>query len=169
MLFNHESPRRGLEFVTRKITYEAARIKLGLSKELRLGNCAAQRDWGFAGDYVEAMWRMLQQNRPDDYVIATGITHSVQEVVDLAFAAVDVRPEPYVITDPSLLRPAEVDLLIGDATKAKRELGWNPSVSFETLIEMMVKADLQRISSNLSPLRGGLFDHRTTGPSSYIL
>ncbi len=158
ILFNHESPRRGLEFVTRKISYETARIKLGLSKELRLGNCAAKRDWGFAGDYVEAMWRMLQHAHPDDYVIGTGVTHSVQDVVNLAFAVVGLPPERHVVVDPSLFRPADVDLLVADAGKSQRELGWTPQVSFETLIEMMVKADLERLSSNAPPLRGSSFD-----------
>ena len=158
ILFNHESPRRGLEFVTRKITYEAARIKLGLSKELRLGNCVAKRDWGFTGDYVDAMWRMLQHDHPDDYVIATGVTHSVQDVVDLAFRVAGLKPERYVVIDPALLRPAEVDLLVGDTAKAKRVLGWAPRVSFEVLIEMMVNADLERLSSNVPPLRGSVYD-----------
>jgi GDPmannose 4,6-dehydratase len=144
ILFNHESPRRGLEFVTRKITNGAARIKRGLANELRLGNLDAQRDWGFAGDYVRAMWLMLQQERPDDYVIATGETHTVREVVETAFAHVDLDWRKYVVQDPSLVRPAEVDLLIGDAGKAKRELGWQPHVGFHELICRMVDADLKK-------------------------
>ena len=146
ILFNHESPRRGMEFVSRKISYEVARIKLGLAKELRLGNLKAQRDWGFAGDYVEAMWLMLQQERADDYVIATGIAHSVQDIVNAAFAVVDLDPKEFVAVDPAFFRLTEVDFLIGDASKAKRELGWAPKVSFRTLIDMMVKADLQRLT-----------------------
>jgi GDPmannose 4,6-dehydratase len=145
ILFNHESPRRGLEFVSRKVTDGVARIKLGLANELRLGNLDAKRDWGFAGDYVEAMWLMLQQERPDDYVIATGETHSVQELVAIAFGHVGLDWQRYVVQDPSLIRPAEVDLLIGDASKAKTELGWKPSVSFPQLIGMMVDADLKRL------------------------
>ncbi len=144
ILFNHESPRRGLEFVTRKITHGVAKLKLGLSKELKVGNTSARRDWGFAGDYVEAMWLMLQQDRPDDYVIATGEAHSVQDVIDTAFAAVGLDPKKYVVVDPSLFRPAEVDRLVGDASKAKRVLGWTPRTSFKDLIEMMVNADLNR-------------------------
>lgn len=151
ILFNHESPRRGLEFVMRKITYGAAQIKLGLAKELRLGNTGARRDWGFAGDYVEAMWRMLQQDKPDDYVVATGQSYSVQEAVDLAFANIGLDPKDYVVTRPSLFRPAEVENLVGDASKAKRVLKWAPRVSFKELIEMMVKADLQYLSSPSSP------------------
>lgn len=158
ILFNHESPRRGLEFVTRKITYAVAKIKLGKAKELRLGNLSAKRDWGFAGDYVEAIWLMLQREHPDDYVIATGVTHSVQDVVNTAFAVVGLDPKDYVVVDPSLFRPVDVDLLIGDASKAKRTLGWSPRVSFEALIEMMVRADLQRLSSNAPPLQGSAFD-----------
>ena len=133
ILFNHESPRRGMEFVSRKISSEVARIKLGLAKELRLGNLKAQRDWGFAGDYVEAMWLMLQQERADDYVIATGIAHSVQDIVNAAFAVVDLNPKEFVVVDPALFRLTEVDFLIGDASKAKRELGWAPKVSFRML------------------------------------
>ncbi|HTA37859.1 MAG TPA: GDP-mannose 4,6-dehydratase [Candidatus Acidoferrales bacterium] len=147
MLFNHESPRRGMEFVTRKITDGVARIKLGLATELRLGNLEAQRDWGFAGDYVRAMWLMLQQETPDDYVIATGRTHTVREFVRIAFEAAGLGSfEPYVKVDPRFVRPAEVDLLIGDPAKAKRGLGWEPTVSFEQLIEMMVRADVDRLS-----------------------
>lgn len=152
ILFNHESPRRGLEFVTRKITHGVAKIKLELAKELRLGHLASRRDWGFAGDYVEAMWRMLQQDQPDDYVIATGQSHSVQDVVNHAFAAVDLDPAPYLRIDQTLFRPAEVENLIGDASKATRVLGWRPRVSFPELIEMMVKADLTYLASPSSPL-----------------
>ncbi|HEY7153196.1 MAG TPA: GDP-mannose 4,6-dehydratase [Gemmataceae bacterium] len=144
ILFNHESPRRGLEFVTRKITNGVARIKRGLDKELRLGNLDAKRDWGFAGDYVRAMWLMLQQDRPNDYVIATGESHTVRDVVETAFAHVDLDWRKYVVQDPSLVRPAEVDLLIGDAGKAKRELGWQPHVGFHELICRMVDADLKK-------------------------
>ncbi len=147
ILFNHESPRRGREFVTRKVTDGAARIKLGLAKELRLGNLDAKRDWGFAGDYVRAMWLMLQQDKPDDYVISTGETHTVQRLVELAFAAVDLDWKKHVVIDPALVRPAEVDLLIGDPAKAKKQLGWAPEVSFEQLVEMMVKADLERLKA----------------------
>jgi GDPmannose 4,6-dehydratase len=144
MLFNHESPRRGLEFVTRKVSDLVARIKLGLTDTLPIGNLDAHRDWGFAGDYVQAMWLMLQQDRADDYVIATGISHSVRELIEIAFAHVDLDWQKYVRQDPSLLRPAEVDHLLGDASKAKRELGWTPKVDFKQLIEMMVDADLER-------------------------
>ena len=145
ILFNHESERRGKEFVTRKITDGVARIKLGLASELRLGNLDAQRDWGFAGDYVRAMWLMLQQETPDDYVIATGRTHAVREFVRLAFAAVGLDWERYVVVDPRFYRPAEVDLLVGDAGKARAALGWDPEVSFEMLVERMVRADLDRL------------------------
>lgn len=141
ILFNHESPRRGLEFVSRKVTNTVAKIKLGLATELRMGNMDAKRDWGFAGDYVRAMWSMLQQNQPDDFVIATGETHSVQELVDIAFDCVGLNAKNYVVTDPKFLRPAEVDLLIGNPEKAKRKLGWAPSISFEKLIDLMVKED----------------------------
>jgi GDPmannose 4,6-dehydratase len=141
----HNSPRRGKEFVTRKISDGVARIKLGLQQELRLGNLDAQRDWGFAGDYVRAMWLMLQQSRPNDYVVATGRTHSVRDFVRLAFAAADLDWERYVVIDPRFYRPAEVDVLVGDASKAYRELGWEPEVSFERLVEMMVLADLDRL------------------------
>jgi GDPmannose 4,6-dehydratase len=151
ILFNHESPRRGLEFVTRKVTDGVARIKLGLADHLSLGNLDAQRDWGFAGDYVRAMWLMLQQDQADDYVIATGVSHSVRELVEIAFAHVGLDWERYVRTDPALLRPAEVDHLIGDATKAKASLGWQPTVSFRGLIEMMVDADLARLASVAPP------------------
>ena len=148
ILFNHESPRRGLEFVTRKVTSTVARIKLGQVKELRLGNLDAKRDWGFAGDYVEAMWLMLQQDHPDDYVVATGETHSVRELVETAFQCVDLDWQPYVKIDPKLVRPAEVDLLIGDAAKAHTKLGWYPKVSFEQLVRMMVEADLNHFARN---------------------
>jgi len=144
ILFNHESPRRGKEFVTRKVTDGAARIKRGRLDKLALGNLEARRDWGYAGDYVEAMWRMLQQPAPDDYVIATGETHSVQELCEVAFARVGLDWEKHVVVDPKLVRPAEVDLLQGDASKAKRVLGWQPRVTFQQLIEMMVDADLAR-------------------------
>lgn len=140
--FNHESPRRGLEFVTRKITYTAARIKLGLAHELRLGNLEARRDWGYAPDYVRAMWLMLQQDEPEDYVIATGETHSVREFVELAFDYLGLDWRKYVVVDPALYRPADVDLLVGDATKARTKLGWAPSVTFEQLVKIMVDADL---------------------------
>jgi GDPmannose 4,6-dehydratase len=147
MLFNHESPRRGLEFVTRKVTDLVARIKLGLADSLPLGNLQAQRDWGFAGDYVRAMWLMLQQERADDYVIATGISHSVQDLVAIAFGRVGLDWQKYVRSDPALLRPAEVAHLLGDASKARAELGWTPIVNFTQLIEMMVDADLKRLAS----------------------
>lgn len=143
ILFNHESPRRGLEFVTRKVTYNAAKIKLGLAKELRMGNLDAKRDWGFAGDYVKAMWLMLQQDTPEDFVIATGETHSVQKLVETAFSYLDLEYKDFVVTDPRFIRPAEVDLLIGDGSKAKRILGWEPEVSFEDLVKMMVDADMK--------------------------
>ena len=146
ILFNHESPRRGLEFVTRKISNGVARIKLGLDTELRLGNRDAQRDWGFAGDYVRAMWKMLQQDEPDDYVIATGETHTVQEFVEIAFGHVGLDWQEYVKVDPAFIRPAEVDLLIGDPAKAKAALGWEPSVDFRGLVEMMVNSDLSALS-----------------------
>ncbi len=147
ILFNHESPRRGLEFVTRKVSDGVARIKLGLARELRLGNLDARRDWGFAGDYVEAMWRMLQQPTPDDYVVATGESHSVQELVELAFAVAGLDWRDHVVQDPALLRPAEVERLVGDASKARRVLGWAPRVSFPQLVEMMVRADLERLAA----------------------
>jgi GDPmannose 4,6-dehydratase len=144
--FNHESPRRGLEFVSRKIVDGASRIKLGLADHLKLGNLEAKRDWGFAGDYVQAMWLMLQQERADDYVIATGENHSVRELVEVAFAYLGLPVDQYVVVDPNLLRPAEVDLLIGDASKARTRLGWEPAVSFREMIHMMVDADLKRLS-----------------------
>jgi GDPmannose 4,6-dehydratase len=151
ILFNHESPRRGLEFVTRKVSAGVARIKLGLAEELVLGNLDARRDWGFAGDYVEAMWRMLQQDEPEDYVVATGETNSVERLVDVAFAHAGLDRDAHVRTDPSLIRPAEVDLLIGDATKARERLGWSTSVDFEGLVKMMVDADIARLSGAASP------------------
>jgi len=150
ILFNHEGPRRGLEFVTRKITNTAARIKLGIEKELVLGNIDAKRDWGFAGDYVKAMWLMLQQDQPDDYVIATGETHSVEEFLTLTFEKVGLGDwRPHVRQDPKFFRPAEVDLLIGDPSKAKNQLGWTPEVSFEQLVGMMVEHDLRYESDRL--------------------
>ena len=150
MLFNHESPRRGKEFVTRKISDGVARIKLGLQNELRLGNLDAKRDWGFAGDYVRAMWLMLQAEQPVDYVVATGVTHSVRDFARAAFAAADLDWERYVVVDPAFYRPAEVDVLVGDASKAYRELGWEPEASFDRLVEMMVQADLDRLRSSAS-------------------
>ena len=146
ILFNHESPRRGLEFVTRKVTDGVARIKLGLAKELRLGNLDARRDWGFAGDYVQAMWLMLQQDSPDDYVIATGEAHSVQELVEVAFEQAGLEWQSSVKLDKAFIRPAEVDLLIGDPSKAKKQLGWTTTVSFQQMIRMMVDADIERLS-----------------------
>ena len=145
ILFNHESPRRGKEFVSRKVTYAAARIKLGLEKELRMGNLDAKRDWGYARDYVEAMWRMLQQDKPDDFVIATGETHSVRELLEIAFGHLCLDYKDFVVVDPKLVRPAEVDLLLGDPTKARKVLGWKPTVTFEELVTMMVDADLERL------------------------
>ena len=144
ILFNHESPRRGLEFVTRKVTNAAARIKLGLDKELRMGNLDARRDWGFAGDYVEAMWMMLQQVEPDDYVVATGETHPVQELVSVAFERVGLDWKDYVVQDPAFYRPADVDLLVGDPSKAKEKMGWTPKVTFQELVGMMVDSDVAR-------------------------
>jgi GDPmannose 4,6-dehydratase len=149
ILFNHESPRRGLEFVTRKISHHVAMIKHGLTKELRLGNLDAKRDWGFAGDYVEAMWLMLQQDTPKDYVIATGETHTVQEFVELAFARADLDWKQYVKIDERFFRPAEVDLLIGSPEKAKKDLGWQPKTSFKSLVHMMVDSDLALVKKSL--------------------
>lgn len=146
ILFNHESPRRGLEFVTRKISDGVAKIKLGLARELRLGNLEARRDWGFAGDYVEAMWRMLQQDTPDNFVIGTGETHSVKEFCEIAFGRVGLDYKDYVVVDQRYYRPAEVDLLVSDASKAGRVLGWEPGVEFKQLVEMMVDSDLKRLS-----------------------
>ena len=145
ILFNHESPRRGPEFVTRKVTTAVARIGLGLQETVSLGNLDAQRDWGFAGDYVEAMWRMLQQPSADDYVVSTGETHSIRELLDVAFARIGIDDwDRYVEQDPRFFRPAEVDLLIGDATKARETLGWAPQVGFEQLVQMMVDSDLEQ-------------------------
>ncbi|MGB9775892.1 MAG: GDP-mannose 4,6-dehydratase [Anaerolineae bacterium] len=149
ILFNHESPRRGLEFVTRKVSYGVAKIKLGLAKELRLGNLDARRDWGFAGDYVRAMWLMLQQSAPDDYVVGTGETHSVRELCEIAFAHVGLDWRDYVVQDPRYMRPAEVDLLVADPSKARRVLGWEPTVSFEELVRMMVDADLKLLQDEI--------------------
>ena len=149
ILFNHESPRRGLEFVTRKITDGVARIKLGMQDKLSLGNLGARRDWGFAGDYVEAMWLMLQQEKPDNYVVGTGETYSVREFCELAFGYVDLDYNDYVVKDPRFYRPAEVDLLISDPSKAREKLGWERKVSFKGLVEMMVQADLERLSKAL--------------------
>jgi GDPmannose 4,6-dehydratase len=153
ILFNHESPRRGLEFVTRKISDGVARIKLGLASELRLGNLDSKRDWGFAGDYVEAMWLMLQADEADDYVIATGEEHSVRECVEIACGHVGLDVERHVVVDPAFLRPAEVDQLVGDASKAREQLGWEPRVSFKELVEMMVDADLERLSGDSAERR----------------
>lgn len=149
ILFNHESPRRGLEFVTRKITHHAARIKLGLSNELRIGNLDARRDWGFAGDYVRAMWLMLQQDTPDDYVVATGVTHSVEHLLDVAFSSLDLNWKNHAVQDPAFMRPAEVDLLVGDPGKAGAALGWEPQISFEQLVQMMVESDYQQLRNGM--------------------
>ncbi len=151
ILFNHESPRRGLEFVSRKVSYGVARIKAGLTHELRLGNLEAKRDWGYAKDYVEAMWLMLQQEKPDDFVIASGKSHSVQELVEIAFGCAGLDWRKYVVVDSVLMRPAEVDTLVGDATKAKKKLGWEPRVSFGELMEIMVHTDLERLEGALPP------------------
>ena len=148
ILFNHESERRGLEFVTRKVTYNTARIKLGMANEIRLGNLDAKRDWGFAGDYVEAMWLMLQQDAPDDYVIATGKTHTVERLLEVAFECVDLNWKDYVVQDPKFMRPAEVDLLIGDPSKAQAKLTWEPNVTFEQMIQRMVEADIERLKKD---------------------
>ncbi|MCW5848630.1 MAG: GDP-mannose 4,6-dehydratase [Anaerolineae bacterium] len=145
ILFNHESPRRGLEFVTHKVTYHVAKIKLGLADRVPLGNLDSQRDWGYAPDYVKAMWLMLQQDQPDDYVVATGKTHSIRRLCEVAFGYVGLNWEDYVYVNPADLRPAEVDLLIGDASKARRQLGWTPTVTFEQMIELMVEADLEAL------------------------
>jgi GDPmannose 4,6-dehydratase len=150
MLFNHESPRRGLEFVTRKVTDGVARIKLGLADTVSIGNLDAHRDWGFAGDYVRAMWLMLQQDRPDDYVIATGVSHSVRELIEIAFGHAGLDWQKHVRVDSALLRPAEVEHLLGDASKAKAELGWTPEVDFKRLVQMMVDADLDRLAPSKS-------------------
>jgi len=148
ILFNHESPRRGMEFVTRKVTYHAAKIKLGLANEIRIGNTDAKRDWGYAGDYVRAMWLMLQQDAPDDYVVATGETHSVERLLEVAFSCVDLDWQNHAVQDPRFMRPAEVDLLVGDPSKAGSKLGWEPQVSFEKLITMMVESDLQKLKED---------------------
>jgi GDPmannose 4,6-dehydratase len=153
MLFNHESPRRGIEFVTRKVADGVARIKLGLTDTLPIGNLDAHRDWGFAGDYVRAMWLMLQQDQPDDYVIATGVSHSVRELIEIAFGRVGLDWHRFVKVDAALLRPAEVDHLLGDASKARKSLGWAPQVDFRQLVEMMVDADLDRLSRNSAAAR----------------
>lgn len=150
ILFNHESPRRGLEFVTRKVSDTVARIKLGLKNELRMGNLDSKRDWGYAGDYVKAMWLMLQQETPDDFVIASGSTYSVKELVKIAFEVVDLNWENYVVIDQRFMRPAEVDLLIGDCSKAKKVLGWDPKVTFEKLIQMMVESDLELVKKQMN-------------------
>ncbi len=147
ILFNHESPRRGLEFVTRKITYQVAKIKLGMANQLALGSLDSKRDWGYAGDYVRAMWLMLQQDEPDDYVVGTGETHAVQEFCEIAFAHVGLNWRDYVVQDPRFMRPAEVDLLVSDPSKAKAKLGWEPNVTFKSLIEMMVDADLELLKT----------------------
>ncbi|UVI31607.1 GDP-mannose 4,6-dehydratase [Paenibacillus spongiae] len=149
ILFNHESPRRGLEFVTRKVSDAAARIKLGLQQELRMGNLDSLRDWGFAGDYVKAMWLMLQQDEPDDYVISTGEMHTVRELLETAFSYVDLDYKDYVVIDPEFVRPAEVDLLLGDCTKAKEKLGWKLEVGFRELVHMMVDEDLKRVKAEI--------------------
>jgi GDPmannose 4,6-dehydratase len=146
ILFNHESPRRGIEFVTRKVTDGVARIKLGMAREIRLGNLDARRDWGFAGDYVEAMWRMLQREAPQDYVVGTGEAHSVRELVEVAFAHVGLDWQKHVVSDPKFYRPAEVDVLIADPSKARRDLGWSPRIGFAELVRMMVDADLDRLA-----------------------
>jgi GDPmannose 4,6-dehydratase len=151
ILFNHESPRRGIEFVTRKVSDGVARIKLGLAKDLHLGNLDARRDWGYAGDYVEAMWRMLQRPEPRDYVVGTGETHSVRELAEIAFRHVGLDYRDCVVSDPRYYRPAEVELLLADPTKAQEELGWKPKVSFEQLVTMMVEADLARLSAARQP------------------
>jgi GDPmannose 4,6-dehydratase len=153
ILFNHESPRRGLEFVTRKISHGVARIKAGLARELRLGNLEARRDWGFAGDYVRAMWLMLQQDTPDDFVVGTGETHSVEEFVCIAFAHAGLDWKKYVVIDPEFYRPAEVDLLLSSPAKAKKHLGWQPEVSFEQLVRMMVDSDIASLSQDVRALR----------------
>ena len=152
ILFNHESPRRGMEFVTRKITHHVAKIKLGLTNELRLGNLDSRRDWGFAGDYVKAMWLMLQRDQPDDFVVATGETHSVEEFLTQAFGSVDLDWRDYVVQDPRFMRPAEVDLLVGDPSKAGQELGWEPTVTFSGLVKMMVEADLKLLENGKTAL-----------------
>jgi GDPmannose 4,6-dehydratase len=168
MGFNHESPRRGLEFVTRKVTHQVAKIKRGLANKLSMGNLDAKRDWGFAGDYVRGMWMMLQQPEPDDFVLATGKTHSVRELLEVAFDAVGLSWEDYVEIDPKLIRPAEVDLLRGDATKARKKLGWEPKVSFAELIRMMVQADLEAVemAENVYAAAAGVRNGAAWRPSS---
>jgi GDPmannose 4,6-dehydratase len=152
ILFNHESPRRGIEFVTRKVTWHAAKIKLGMADTLHLGNPDSRRDWGFAGDYVRAMWLMLQQDEPNDYVISTGETYSVNDFVSLAFDTLNLDVEQYVhFNDPRFTRPAEVDLLVGDSSKAGQQLGWEPNVAFKTLVEMMVEADMKALTDGIRP------------------
>jgi GDPmannose 4,6-dehydratase len=155
ILFNHESPRRGLEFVTRKVTHAAAAIKLGMQRDLALGNLDAERDWGYAKDYVEAMWLMLQQDQPEDYVIATNEAHSVRELVNIAFDRAGLKPDDYVRVDPAFYRPAEVDHLIGDYSKAKEKLGWEPRTSFEELTRLMVDADIELLASGVPQKQAG--------------
>jgi GDPmannose 4,6-dehydratase len=167
ILFNHESPRRGLEFVTRKITWHAAAIKVGLLDTVSLGNLDAERDWGYAKDYVKAMWLMLQQDEPEDYVIATGVAHSVRDCIEIAFDQVGIEVDEHVVIDESLKRPAEVDHLIGDASKAKRELGWEPQTSFEELIRLMVDADYKLIRRGVEPPRAQLGSARPDATSSW--
>jgi GDPmannose 4,6-dehydratase len=150
ILFNHESPRRGTEFVTRKVTYGAARIKLGLAMNLHLGNLEARRDWGYAGDYVDAMWRILHNDHPEDFVVGTGETHSVRDLCAKAFAYLDMDYQDYVVQDPRLLRPAEVDMLVADSRRVHQELGWEPKVNFDGLVEMMVDADLKRLGGEIT-------------------
>jgi GDPmannose 4,6-dehydratase len=156
ILFNHESPRRGLEFVTRKISHAAARIKLGLDKEIHLGNLDAKRDWGFAGEYVQAMWHMLQQDQPEDFVIGTGETHSVREFCELAFAQVGLDYRDHLVQDPRFMRPSEVDVLIADSSRARQKLGWSPRVHFKELVAMMVEADLARLTGGSTPAHPGI-------------
>jgi GDPmannose 4,6-dehydratase len=155
ILFNHESERRGLEFVTRKVTYGVAKIKHGIANELRMGNLDARRDWGFAGDYVEAMWRMLQQDTADDYVVATNETHTVEELVSVAFSRVGLNWQDYIKQDERFMRPAEVDLLIGNPAKAKAKLGWEPKLTFQGLIERMVDADMERVGKHKARVAAG--------------
>jgi GDPmannose 4,6-dehydratase len=174
MGFNHESPRRGLEFVTRKVTHQVAKIRCGLASKLSMGNLDARRDWGFAGDYVRAMWMMLQQPEAEDYVLATGKTHSVRELLEIAFAAVGLNWEKYVEIDPKFIRPAEVDHLCGDATKAREKLGWAPEVSFEELIRLMVKADLEVVQraengySTTTSVRNGTSKNLSRAAASFL-
>jgi len=156
ILFNHESPRRGLEFVTRKVSYGAARVKLGLQSKLKMGNLDAERDWGFAGDYVQAMWQMLQQEKPQDYVVATGVAHSVRQLLEIAFGHLGMDYRDYVETDPAFLRPAEVHHLLGDSSKARQELGWKPQITFQGLVKMMVDEDVARLKREAANSSGGL-------------